>query len=277
MIKNYGFNKNVEFVMSVSDRFSAPSDYVFKAPIIVPIKNLGDKFSKYMLLAPDHYTIAEWPRLYNDILSANKKYIWNRKIEKAFWRGSSSTGGLYTRENWQDFPRVKLVQLSSEYPNLIDAKFTALPQNDREIMDMISEKYPLAIAVSQADHVKYKLQVSVEGNITSLSGYLWRLLSNSVVLKQKTNKAQWFYPILKEGQHYTDIHYDMSDLLDKVKWFLAHDEESQKSALEGSEIVKKEITPEHLYLYWSYLLDEYWRLQDFTLSKPSLDKANAIE
>ncbi len=129
MIRNYGFNKNVEFVVVVSDRLETPSGYNAKAPIIVPVNNVYDDFRRYTVVAPDHYTISEWPRLYNDILSANTKYPWNRKIEKAFWRGSS-TGGVYTRENWEDFPRVKLVQLSLENPKLMDAKFTALPQHD---------------------------------------------------------------------------------------------------------------------------------------------------
>ena len=276
MIRNHDFDKNVEFIVSVGERLKVPDHYNFKAPIIVPVKNSRDSFNKYVVMAPDHYTISEWPRLYSYILSANEKYPWNRKIEKAFWRGSSS-GGVYTRENWQNFPRVKLVQLSSENPNLIDAKFTTLPQNDKAVMDMLSEKYPLALYVSQADHVKYKIQVSVDGNTTSLSGYLWRLLSNSFVLSQKSTNAQWFHCILKEGQHYVAIEYDMSDLLHKIKWVLDHEEASKTIAFAGSELVSNEITPDHLHLYWSHLLSEYSKLQDFTLLNPSLTKAQNID
>jgi hypothetical protein len=275
MIKNYGFNQNVEFIVLVSERLETPSEYNAKVPIIVPVKNTNDNFRNYTVMAPDHCSISEWPRLYSDILRANEKYSWNRKIEKAFWRGSS-TDGVYTRENWQDFPRVKMVQLSSENPNLIDAKFTNLRQND-DMVEIIAEKYPLAISVSQSDHVKYKIQISVDGSVSSFSGYLWRLLSNSVVLKQKSNMAQWFHPILQEGTHYISIENDMSDLLDKVKWVLANDEESKNSATVGSDIIRNEITPEHLYLYWDRLLREYSKLQDFTLKTPSLERAKYID
>jgi hypothetical protein len=275
LIKHHGFNKNVEFIVSVSEKLNIPSDYNLKAPIIVPFKNPQDSFASCMLIAPDRFNISEWPRLYSDILGANSKYPWNRKIEKAFWRGSS-TGGVYTRENWQDFPRVKLVELSIENPNLLDAKFTALAQHDY-IAEIISEKFPLAIAVSQSDHVKYKIQVSIDPNSTSLSGFLWRLLSSSLVLRQKSNNAQWFYPLLHEGQHYIAIEHDMSDLLDKVKWALEHDEEAKNIAFAGSELIKNEITPDHLYLYWGRLLSEYSKLQDFNLKTPSLDRSKYID
>ncbi len=276
MIKRYDFGHGVEFIISVGDDFTSPAGYDFKVPVIVPVKNSSNWYAKFTPLAPDSYTISEWPRLYKDILSANDKYPWSRKIEKAFWRGSG-TGGLYTRENWQNFPRVKLVEISEQNPNLINAQFTALPQGDAELMNELSEKYPLAIAVSQADHVKYKVQIYIEGGATSFSGYLWRLLSNSVVLKQSSNNIQWFYPILTEGKDYITIAYDMSDVLDKVKWAHEHDLESIKSAADGSELIKKEITPEHLYLYWDYLLTEYSKLQDFRIDAPTLPKAKEIE
>ncbi len=142
---------------------------------------------------------------------------------------------------------------------------------------MIAEKYPIAISVSQSDHVKYKMQISVDGNATSLSGYLWRLLSSSLVLKQKSNLMQWFYPILREGEHYISIENDMSDLLDKVKWALNNDEAAKKIALAGSDLIAKEITPDHLYFYWKHLLEECYKLQDFTLKTPSLEKAQHID
>lgn len=228
-----------------------------------------------MILVPDHYIIDESPRLYNDILVANEKFSWDRKISRAFWRGGS-TGGVYTRLNWRDFPRVKIVSLSSEYPALLDAKFTLLRQRDRGVMDEISAKYPIAIAVSQADHVKYKIQVSVEGSITSLSSELWRLLSNSVMLGQKSTNLKWFHSLFQDGEHYISVEYDMSNLMDKMKWVLANDSKAQKIAENASNVVKKEVTQDHLDLYWTEVLSEYVKHQDFDLKTPTLDKAEKI-
>ncbi|MGV2432190.1 MAG UNVERIFIED_CONTAM: glycosyltransferase family 90 protein [Rickettsiaceae bacterium] len=259
MIKAYGFTKNVDFVVSVGDGLEIPQGFIPKAPIIVPVKIKSDDMAAYKLIAPDHYIISEWPSLYNDILNSNIKYVWNRKIEKAFWRGSSS-GGVYTRSNWQDFPRMKLLELSSLHPALLDAKLTSLTQDDDNLRDEIAEKYPIAIYVSQADHTKYKIQIAMEGGLSSLSSELWRLLSNSVLLKQKSNNIKWFYPILQEGKHFISINYDVSDLIEKIDWVLAHDSESEEIASRASSLIKKEIPPSHLYLYWVELLSEYSKL-----------------
>lgn len=270
------FKGNVDFLLSVENNLFFPKNYKPKVPLIVPVKKERDSNSKFMILVPDHYIIEEWPRLYRDILDANEKFEWDRKIERAFWRGSSS-GGVYTRANWKDFPRVRIVELSSEYPALIDAKFTLLAQKDKRVVDEISAKYPIAMAVSQADHTKYKMQISIEGTITSLSSELWRLLSNSLMIRQETNNLKWYHSLFRDGEHYISVKYDVSNLLDKIKWVLSNDEKAKKIAENASNVVKREVTPEHLRQYWSEVLKEYIKHQNFELKEPTLDKAERIQ
>lgn len=272
IVDSHEFEDNTDFLISVDDAITFPKDFIPSVPLIVPVKKEGDVLGKYMILVPDHYIIDEWPRLYNDILQANKKFVWDKKIERAFWRGRS-TGGVYTRSNWQDFPRVKLVELSSEYPALLDAKFTLLAQRDKEVVDSIAARYPIAIAVSQADHVKYKMQISIEGSITSLSSELWRLLSNSIMLRQKSTNMKWFHSLFRDGEHYISVEYDMSNLIEKIKWVLANDKKAQQIAENASNVVKKEVTPDHIRQYWTKVLNEYVKHQDFDLKTPTLDEA----
>lgn len=275
IVGSHEFEDNVDFLLSVDESLQFPKEFTPQVPLIAPVKKKNDPKGKYIILVPDHYIITEWPRLYNDILVANERFEWDRKIERAFWRGSS-TGGVYTRSNWKNFPRVKIVELSSEYPALLDAKFTLLAQRDKGVIDTISAKYPIAMAVSQADHVKYKMQLSVEGSMTSLSSELWRLLSNSVMLRQKSTNMKWFHSLFRDGEHYVSVEYDMSNLMNKVKWVLANDKKAQKIAENASNVVKKEVTPEHLHLYWTEVLSEYVKHQDFDLKTPTLDKAEKI-
>lgn len=275
LVDSHEFESNVDFVLSVTDSLKFPKGYQPQVPLIAPVKTQGDPNGKYLILAPDHYIINEWPRLYNDILVANDKFEWDRKIERAFWRGSS-TGGVYTRANWRNFPRVKIVELSSEYPALLDAKFTLLAQRDKDVVDTISAKYPIAMAVSQADHVKYKMQLSVEGSMTSLSSELWRLLSNSVMIRQKSTNIKWFHSLFRDGEHYVSVEYDMSNLMKKIKWVLANDKKAQQIAENASNTVKREVTPEHLHLYWTEVLNEYVKHQDFDLKTPTLEPAEKI-
>jgi len=266
---------NVEFILSIGDDLNLADDFTPKVPLIVPVKKYEDPKGKYLILAPDYYIISEWPRLFGEILDANTKYPWDEKIERAFWRGSS-TGGIYRRDNWQDFPRVKIVETSSEYPALLDAKFTLLSQRNKDVVDEISSLYPIAMAVSQSDHVKYKMQISVEGSVQTLSSELWRLLSNSVLLRQKTTNMKWFHSLFKDGEHFIDIEYDMSDLMEKIKWILSNDKKAQKIAENASNVVKSEFTPSHLELYWQALLAEYAKYQGFDLRIPTLDSAEKI-
>lgn len=276
LAESHDFSYNVDFMVSVETNIKFPEGFIPKVPIIAPVRRDGDPNAKYFILAPDHYIIEEWPGLYRDILNANKKYKWDKKTPRAFWRGGSS-GGVYTRSNWQDFPRVKIVALSNEYPALLDAKFTLLSQLNSEIDSQILKKYPIAMAVSQADHGRYKMQISVEGKITSLSSELWRLLSNSVMLRQENTNLKWFHSLFRNGEHYISVKYDMSDLIDKIRWVLLHDEECRKIAENASDTVKREVTPEHLHLYWTQILNKYSTHQSFFLSRPSLEKADIID
>ena len=55
----------------------------------------------------------------------NLKYPWSQKHSKAIWRGMT-TGGHYAMGTYERFPRFKLVQLSSKFPEILDAKFNSI-------------------------------------------------------------------------------------------------------------------------------------------------------
>lgn len=49
IIKIYDFNQDIEFIVSAGNNLNAPNHYVFKAPVIVPVKNIASDMSKYLL------------------------------------------------------------------------------------------------------------------------------------------------------------------------------------------------------------------------------------
>ncbi len=59
-------------------------------------------------------------------------------------------------------------------------------------------------------------------------GYQWRLLSNSLALKQESDEIQWFYIALKPYEHYIPIKNDMSDLLEIIEWARKNDDKCKK-------------------------------------------------
>lgn len=254
LIQKHEFNESVDFLISVDRLFLSGEDSHLTVPVFVPMKKNSDYSG--MVLAPDMYLISEWNTLYHDIKAANDRYPWDRKIDKAFWRGSGYTG----KDASSDIPRISLVELSGVNPSIIDARFTKFITRAGASKDLAS-KFPIAMVVSQSDHVKYKAQIYVEGNVSSVSADLWRLLSNTVTLKESSGFVRWYDPLLKEGEHYLSIRGDMSDLLEKMNWILKHDSEAKKIADISTRLVADEITPDHLYLYWKHLLTEISKLQ----------------
>lgn len=66
-----------------------------------------------------------WRDLFrSSAMNNNDAYPWNEKVSKAIWRGSTTCNkGLYGHLPFLDTPRSRLVKLSMEMPDLIDAGF----------------------------------------------------------------------------------------------------------------------------------------------------------
>ena len=256
IVKQYPLDKNIDFIVSISDTLSIPDNYTPAAPIIVPSKYTNNPYAKFLLLAPHYKTVSDWPRLYDDILAANQHYPWERKVEKAFWRGGANTSSL-TRSNWQDAPIVRLLELSNQNPTLIDAKLTNISQNDVEIQNLLAEKYPLAVSATMLEYAKYKINIKIYNKTAIYPGFLSMLLASGIVLKEQSTNVQWFYDILEDKKHYISFATDLSDLLPKIQWIHDNDSEAKRIGDIGTSLIQKEITPEHLLLYWSGLLKTY--------------------
>ena len=260
MVKKYPIDTKVDFIVSIADTISVPENYVFTAPIIVPSKYTNTTYAKFLLLAPHYKTVDEWPKIYDDMLDANNHYPWARKVEKAFWRGGANISSL-TRSNWQDFSILKLVELSNQNPTLIDAQLTNISQSDGEIQRLLAEKYPLAVNTSMLEYTKYKINIKMDDKAATYPGFVSMLLASGLVLKEESDNVEWFYDILQPQKHYISFSNDLSDLLPKVQWIYSNDSEAKKIADMGTSLIQKEITPEHLSLYWSGLLKVYATMQ----------------
>ena len=106
----------------------------------------------------------------------NWRYPWSSKIDKAFWRGS--TTGL--SHSFDELPRAKLVRKSMERPDLIDAGFTGFCQGFKSMTgnsSTITAKH-----VRFNDQMKYKAIIDIDGNTWS-SRFTKLLCTNSVIIK----------------------------------------------------------------------------------------------
>ena len=142
---------------------------------------------------------------FNEVKKYDKSF--NKKINKAIWRGSS-TG----------FPQNKGSRFSlvEKYYNdkLIDVGFSEIVQNKDDYKKYLKNK------VSIKEQIKYKFIISVEGNDVA-SGLKWQLYSNSIVLMSEPKIESWLMEFkLKPYVHYVPIKDDFSNIKEQINWCL---------------------------------------------------------
>ena len=100
------------------------------------------------------------------------RYPWHNKIPKAVWRGSTTANkSIYGHLSFNDLPRSRLVQISNDRPDLIDAgyhKFVGKYENGTTTMMDDESRRMLKEAIPLDDMMRYK------GKLYSKVWYLFR-------------------------------------------------------------------------------------------------------
>lgn len=195
-----------------------------------------------------------------------KKYEWEEKESKLFWRGST-TGGHYNRTNWDSFPRSKLVLACAQQQDLnetCDAAFIGFVQVDTEDKVILKQKFSLKSPISMEDHMKYKYIAWLDGN-GACSGRSEKLVSgNSLLFKQESEHIEFYYSALKPYSHYVSIKADMSDLADQLAWARSHDDEAKKIVSQMRNF-SHQLSPESIACYIQGVLERYASLLIYDL------------
>lgn len=226
-------------------------------PLVVFSKNKIT--GKNNILMPDFEALCAWRCPLEQINFASKMYPWKNKREKAVWRGST-TGGRFSLNNYENFPRYKLVVLSKKRPDLIDARFTNVCQYDSEEVKRKLEEFSVNCLTVQ-DQIRYKYQILVDGNTAAWSRAIWQLFSNSVIFKQESTNIQWFYRNLEPNKNYIPVANDLSDLVEKINWAKKHDNEAKKIMLSANEFANNNLKQSDIFLYLYLLLIEISKLE----------------
>jgi len=98
------------------------------------------------------------------------------------WRGTSTYDFHYEGHDLSDTPRGRVVRLSMEHPNLIDAGFVRLAQQFENATFTEKNKTILTERMKFEDMMNYKAIIDVDGNDWS-SRFPMLLCMNSVVIK----------------------------------------------------------------------------------------------
>lgn len=101
------------------------------------------------------------------------RYPWHNKVSKAVWRGSTTANkSIYGHLSFKDLPRSRLVQISNDRPDLIDAgyhKFVGKYENGTTTMMDDESRRMLKEAIPLDDMMRYK------GKLYSKVWYLFRI------------------------------------------------------------------------------------------------------
>lgn len=221
-----------------------------------------------------------WLETVESVKKAKERYPWHDKQNKIFWRGAL-TGPIdelveyYSLENYDKLPRMTISMLSRSYPDFIDAKLTnyAMFQVDRSSPKLLAVIALLQLGskrVEIPDHLQYKYLASVDGTSCTGTRVPWIMLSNSVLLKQETDKIEWFYPALKPYVNYVPMNERLTDIFQQLAWMESHQEEVQQISKKAQNFVENNLMPEDIEAHTVIILNEYSKLHKGIEIKPTL-------
>lgn len=273
---------DVDFILipmdGIPEKHMPPDFYLManfqdQVPILGNAK-LKEPKTRSVVLIPNLVVLSEsWYNIANEILSISGQIPWKEKKGRAFWRGGTSDISVLDR-NTLDFPKTprwNLCTLSQKAPEYIDARFYTA--DSPALFQAVEKEHLFAPFVSKKEHLQYKYLPDLDGHMCSSPGLLWRLLSDSLTLKQQSDQIQWFHGALVPYRHYLPIANDMSDLIEKIKWAETHETEVLDMITNAQDFVLDHLMYEDCYRYLYLVLQKYASYQtiDFkTLKKQTL-------
>ncbi|KAF3935670.1 hypothetical protein ABW19_dt0206721 [Dactylella cylindrospora] len=169
---------------------------------LVPIFSLAKNsiFSDLVVPSSDYFK-----QVY---LENHEVKMFDGKIRKLYWRGST-TGGHLDFQNWWNSHRVRFAFLAREHPNLIDAKLTRYVQSDFLAIRALIAEFGQPMLESKSLENDYAYLMDLDGN--SFSGRFYRLLRSKAVVFKMTVFQQWHDDRLFPWVHYVPISLGMKE------------------------------------------------------------------
>ncbi|XP_032529446.2 O-glucosyltransferase rumi homolog [Danaus plexippus] len=196
--------------------------------------------------------IGRWDKHRTSISTAAEKWPWNKKEEKAFFRGSRTSE-----------ERDALILLSRSHPELVDAKYT---KNQAWKSDADTLYAPPASEVSFEDHCKYKYLFNYRGVAASFR-LKHLFLCKSLVFHVGDEWLEFFYPSLKPWVHYIPINpkADQDEIMKYIQFFKEHDTLADEIAERGFRHIWDNLSDKDVTCYWEKLLKKYAKLLKYDI------------
>ncbi|KAJ6503080.1 glycosyl transferase family 90-domain-containing protein [Mycena vulgaris] len=238
--------------------YSSSTQFTTDLYPVLSMTKVSPCFADILVPSEFYYSDSSWTPHYR----YPNNIPWETKTSKLYWRGMSSGGWVYD-DNYHAFPRFRVVDIGRNHTELMDVAISSFHDSlcgEHCDSDRIKAEYDITGASSPREEVyKYKYLFDADGN--SFSGrYLGLLRSGSLVFKT-TVFAEYFNAWLRPFEHYIPILPDLSDLVEKVEWAIAHDAEAHAIQKAGKAFADRVLTDAQNDCYFSAVLLEWGRLQ----------------
>ncbi|KAG1655117.1 hypothetical protein FOA52_007270 [Chlamydomonas sp. UWO 241] len=186
---------------------------------------------------------------------------WSTRMERAVWRGTS-TGGISTVANYDEFSRFKLVDRCMN-SSVCDAKYSTLGQMDPETENFVEALGVMGDTIPMHEWLNYKYIVVNDGNLAPSSRSTSFMHSGSVLLWQESHTLEFFYDKLEPYVHYIPVSYNFGDLLHKIRWAQRHDAQAKTIADNAKVFAEEHFTTATFDCYLARVLRRYAAAQRF--------------
>ncbi|KAJ7288454.1 glycosyl transferase family 90-domain-containing protein [Mycena rebaudengoi] len=242
-------------------RSSSTADFTTDLWPLLSMTKISPCFSDILFPGPYSYDATWWSGSFahpNDV-------VWKDKKEQVYWRGMSN-GGHISGQNYRKFPRFRLVELARNHSDLIDARMTRFAEthctDDTCDRDGIIKEYDIGGPMSPKEDIyHYKYLLDVDGN--TFSGRYFGLLRSGSLVFKSTVFDEYFNEWLRPYVHYIPVQADLSDLVEKIEWAIAHDNEARLIQETGKLWADRVLTDSQNDCYFSAVLLEWARLQGY--------------
>lgn len=210
------------------------------------------------------------------------------KIDKAVFRGISSGYGTLVRNN----PRIKILKIAKENPNILDAGIIEWKQNYRKrfgdkdykkIQDAVITQFPTVKDLTLEEQGHYRYIINLPGYYSD-SSFIQLFKLNSVILHVPNNEnCLWFESILKPYIHYVPLDKDLKNLKSQIQWCKKNQEICKNIIKNMNKFYIEHLTPEKQISYVVNILKQlknYFSnetISPFNYNSPEADFINESE
>jgi len=196
--------------------------------------------------------LGRWDIFREQINKESMKYPWEKKLSKAFFRGSRTSK-----------ERDPLVLLSRKNSKLVDAKYTK-NQAWKSINDTLGEKP--AENVHLYDHCQYKYLFNFRGVAASFR-LKHLFLCKSLVFHVGSDWLEFFYEKLIPWYHYIPVDTSLRDVEELLDFTKNNDNLVRKIAERGRNFIWKNLKMKTIFKFWEKLLYSYSELLDYKVER----------